>query len=208
MTDLELLRHAKDYIDQLANGIDPISGNEMPGDTVLNQVRLTRCFFYVSDILRQVIENGGQVRARVKKEPFSLTPEQRAKIPIYIRPQPVSRFLEGLNGQIDLRTTRKLPVRAITGWLVDMGYLEVQMDAEGRHVKSPTEEGMQIGLSLGPRHGPNGDYFVVLYDEEAQRFIVDNLDAIIARHYESLPGEEVAEGEANGGSGEVKDEAE
>ena len=61
MTELEKMQRAKMYLDKLANGIDPISDREMPDDTVLNQVRLSRCLFYVSVILRQVIENGGQI---------------------------------------------------------------------------------------------------------------------------------------------------
>ena len=45
MTELEKMQRAKMYLDKLANGIDPISDREMPDDTVLNQVRLSRCLF-------------------------------------------------------------------------------------------------------------------------------------------------------------------
>ena len=57
-TELEKLERAKLYIEQLANGIDPISGRELPEDSALNQVRLSRCFFYVAEVLGQVIGNG------------------------------------------------------------------------------------------------------------------------------------------------------
>ena len=58
MTDLEIMQRAKMYMDNLAQGIDPISGQEVPNDSVLNNVRLARCFFYVSGVLDQVIANG------------------------------------------------------------------------------------------------------------------------------------------------------
>ena len=61
MTELEIMQRAKMYLDKLAQGIDPISGDEVPEDSVLNNVRLARCFFYVSGILQQVIDNGGTV---------------------------------------------------------------------------------------------------------------------------------------------------
>ena len=74
MTELEIMQHAKGYLDKLARGIDPITDREAPEDDVINNVRVSRCLFYVSDVLRQVIENGGiQVQA-VKnrdKTPFS-----------------------------------------------------------------------------------------------------------------------------------------
>lgn len=61
MTDLDIMRRAKMYMEKLAQGIDPISDQEIPEDSVLNNVRLARCFFYMSGILDQVIANGGKV---------------------------------------------------------------------------------------------------------------------------------------------------
>ena len=55
MTELEKMQRAKMYIDKLANGINPIDDAAAPENDVINNVRLSRCFFYVSDILRQVI---------------------------------------------------------------------------------------------------------------------------------------------------------
>ena len=61
MTELEKIKRAKIYIEKLSNGIDPITDNKLPDDTVLNNERLSRCFFYITDILQQVVENGGEV---------------------------------------------------------------------------------------------------------------------------------------------------
>ena len=49
MTELETMQRAKMYLDKLAKGIDPITDQEVPEDSLLNNVRLARCFFYVSD---------------------------------------------------------------------------------------------------------------------------------------------------------------
>ena len=59
MTELETLERAKMYLEKLANGINPVDGIPVPDEDVINNVRLSRCFFYVADVLRQVIENGG-----------------------------------------------------------------------------------------------------------------------------------------------------
>ena len=63
MTNLEIMQHAKEYLDKLARGIDPLTGCEVPEGEIINNVRISRCLFYVSDVLRQVIE----IRARLKK---------------------------------------------------------------------------------------------------------------------------------------------
>lgn len=67
MTDLEIMQHAKDYLDKLAKGINPLTDQEVPEDDVVNNVRISHCLFYVSDVLRQVIENGGVIGASAKR---------------------------------------------------------------------------------------------------------------------------------------------
>ena len=76
MTELEIMQRAKAYIDQLANGINPIDGTSVADSDVINNVRISRCLFYVSDILKRVIDNGGSISKR-KKSPkvrFSYPP--------------------------------------------------------------------------------------------------------------------------------------
>ena len=45
MTELETLERAKMYMDNLANGINPIDGSVIPDEDIVNNVRLSRCFF-------------------------------------------------------------------------------------------------------------------------------------------------------------------
>ena len=59
MTELEIMERARLYMEKLANGINPLTDEPVGEDDVINNVRLYRCFFYVTDVLRQVIENGG-----------------------------------------------------------------------------------------------------------------------------------------------------
>lgn len=59
MTELEKIERAKTYMEKLANGINPIDDTMVPDKDIINNVRLSRCFFFVSDVLRQIIENGG-----------------------------------------------------------------------------------------------------------------------------------------------------
>lgn len=54
MTELETMQRAKMCMDKPAQGIDPISDQEVPNGSVLNNVRLARFFFYVSGVLEQL----------------------------------------------------------------------------------------------------------------------------------------------------------
>ena len=70
--------------------------------------------------------------------------------------------------------------RQINQWLLNEGMLYLYDFGGRRPVKRPTKEENRIGIILESRMGRYGEYQVVLYNEEAQRFVVDNLDAIAA----------------------------
>lgn len=189
MTELEKMQRAKMYIDKLANGIDPITDTEIAEDSTLNNVRLSRCFFYVSDVLRQVIENGGNVKPakRPKHSEFELSAEARKTFPFSKQPIRVSEFSEKINDLVDLESMKKMPTTVITRWLEAKGFLEPQEYSDGKKTRLPTKQGKYIGLSTEKRAGPYGEYTVVLYSEEAQRFVMDNLDAMLEAYRSKNP---------------------
>ena len=183
MTDLEIMQHAKNYLDKLAQGIDPLTGQEVPEYDVINNVRISRCLFYVSDVLRQVIENGGiQVRTvkNSEKTPFTLSPDERERYPFGDWPATVSVIAQRFNELVNLETMQKLKTTSITKFLLQSGLLFEEEGINGSKNKRPTEAGQQLGISTAQRTGQNGEYTAVVYDREAQQFILDNLDAIIA----------------------------
>ena len=124
MTELETMQRAKMYMDKLAQGIDPITDRELPEDSALNNVRLARCFFYVSDVLGQVIANGGMIGGRPKLQPFSITLEQLSRVRISQEPVRVTQLVEMIGTAVDNPQMKKLSTTAITNWLLEKGFLE------------------------------------------------------------------------------------
>ena len=183
MTEMEKLFSARECMDKLSNGIDPISDEVLPKDTVLNNVALSRNFFYVSDILRQVIENGGSVVNRVQKKsylpPFKLSIEQHSQIEITKTPTMIKKFTDSINSLIDESTMQKLKVTAVTTWLVSNGFLCEEL-INDKKIKKPTMEGEHLGIYSETREGQYGGYLAILYKESAQKHIVNNLEQVIA----------------------------
>ena len=179
MTELEMLRRAKLYMDKLAQGSDPITGDELPEDSVLNQVRLARCFFYVSGILQQVIDNGGYVGSKPKRSDFVLT-QKMLRLSPSKRPLRISEFAAMLAAAADDPNAKRPKTTVITDWLISKGFMKKTMDPEGKPKRLPTEIGKQIGLSTGTRQGRYGEYLAVYYSQEAQQFLLDHLEEIFA----------------------------
>lgn len=179
MTELENLQRAKMYVDKLARGIDPTTNQEMEYDTVLNNVRLARCFFYVSDILAQVIDNGGVVGSKPQKYPFAITREQLARVQVYRKPIRVTQLVDLITAAVNDPQMSKLSTTVITNWLFEKGFLEKQTSPEGKSSRIPTYNGMMLGLTIQTRQGKRGEYQAVFYNTQAQQFVLDNLYAML-----------------------------
>lgn len=180
MTELETMERAKMYMEKLANGINPIDDSVIPDEDVVNNVRLSRCFFYVADVLRQVIDNGGiSAKTKTKKQRFNLPVEKRSEFAFSNEPITISEIVKRINQLNEGEDMSKLKHTEITDWLLSVGLLQNELNAEGKVTKRPTPQGESVGIALESRTGMNGTYFVVVYNLAAQHFILDNIDAVI-----------------------------
>ena len=194
MTELEKIAHAKTYIEKLANGIDPRTNRAASETDLINQVYISRCLFYVADVLRQIVDAGGlpsqgahpqkwtaqRNRPKPQKAPFRLDYEARKNFCYSDVPITISEITLRINALIDSEQMTKLSYKSILTWLIETGFLFQISGAGGKAIRKPTAAGEKLGISLDYRQGPEGPYTVVMYSREAQEFILDHLDAILA----------------------------
>ena len=68
----------------------------------------------------------------------------------------------------------------ITRGLTNMGYLEEISQDREESFKIPTERGLMIGISKEKRKNQYGnEYSVNLYDLQAQKFVISNIEEIL-----------------------------
>ncbi len=181
MTEIEKIAYARGYIEKLANGINPLNDQPVSDSDLINNVRISRCLFYVSDLLRQVEEQGGIVGKAVKekKAPFWLDYDARLKFRFSETPIAISEITKRINDLIDAEQMKKISYKHILEWLIELDALTVVTDVNGKSAKNPTPRGEELGISTEQRQGQNDVYTVVVYNREAQQFILDNLDAVV-----------------------------
>lgn len=180
--DMQTMERARQYMEQLANGINPLDGSMIPDGDVVNNVRLSRCFFYVEGVLRQVIENGGILQApkeKVKKRAFDLPMEKRNAFAYSSSPISISEITQRINDLVEKENVKKLTTTVLTGWLKNLGLLQTELGADGKNRTIPTAHGRSLGITTEERMGQYGMYLAVIYDLAAQKFILDNLDGAI-----------------------------
>ena len=79
IVNLELLKHAKKYIEKMANGINPLTDEKIPDSDLVNNIRISRCLFYVNNVLGEIITNGGIYDKKIGKLPFNLSKEDLSR---------------------------------------------------------------------------------------------------------------------------------
>lgn len=182
--DIKLVKHAKDYIDDLAKGINPFTKEPVNDNEIINNVKISRCLFYISDILGEVISNGGVGRqSKPQKDDFNIEIIPLDRIVITPIPSPISSLISQINA-FKPENMKRLNATAITNWLVDIGLLEA-IQINNKTYRNPTSEGVKYGISQEKRMGANGAYYINLYDESAQKFIIDNLQTVVDSGYNS-----------------------
>ena len=178
MTELETMQRAKVYLDKLAQGIDPITDQAVAEGDSLRNPRLSRCFQYVSGVMEKVILNGGQVGS-VEKAPFTITPEQLAKVQLTGEPLRIADFVDRILQATNYEGMKKLSPVKLTNWLLKKGFLTQEQGPDGKSRRIPTAEGKQLGISSKMCEYRGGEYLGIFYNIQAQNFLLDHMPSII-----------------------------
>lgn len=178
MTELEKMERAQMYLKKMTEGINPITDEYADENDTINNVRVSRCLFYISEILQKVIDNGGEVvkiSSPAKHGDFFITDEQRAKLSIIPRPVTSKVITDKINDITDENGCRKFAARWISEYFVSIGLL-IQMEG----MKVVSDSGKEFGIITEDKVTQYGKpYTAIEYSPDAQQFIIDNIDAIL-----------------------------
>lgn len=177
MTESDMIARAKQYMEALADGFNPLTGVPLIPGECASEERMRRCFAYTAQVLGRALD--AETRRKRKSlqrraSDFTLTAEQLADFEFSEKPISASEFRRRINTLIDETDTKSLKLSSITGFLLGAGLLHL---AEGE--KLPTDDGNALGINVEERISVNGrPYKVVLYSRTAQQFLIDNIDAL------------------------------
>lgn len=181
--DMQKLDTALLYIQRITEGKNPVNNMPAEEDSIINNPNVIRCMYFVKDILEEVKGNDGIIGAKA-----SAKKDNRKDYPLevlddfkYKEDKAISKFVEQLNEMIDVNEYKKLSFNAITKWLKESGYLEVNQRAgSNRKETVPTAKGLEIGIKGEKRSNFDGiEYTYITYNQQAQEFIVKHMGEIL-----------------------------
>ena len=187
MTEQRRIQYAKEYLESMANGINPLTKETIPETDLVRDPHIINCLNYVAYILGSVLENGSTAdqeedmrTSRPKRPRFFMTEEQKtmltpSKQTLYIRD-----FAKILDNAASANHCRGISPNKINDWLLSIGMLELYDLGRKTPSKRATPQGESIGLSSYIYTDANGNpSYRNRYSPEAQQFIIDNIDALL-----------------------------
>lgn len=175
MEEKEKILLAQKWVHQLANGINPLNGNALKEDDIVNNVHISRCLFYVADLMGRYSERRTKSNS-MRNVPFVSSAMQREKYN-YVDAISISAFAREIVKLIP-ETMQTVNYKQMVKWLLQEGLLkDSEPDSEGRISKIATEKGNEKGIySESRERGGGGFYLATLYNREAQRYLLNHLD--------------------------------
>lgn len=177
MTDISKLGIAKAWIEKLANGINPLNDESVKDDDLINNVHISRCLFYVAELLGE-IKVAPTVRRRDRRT-FLLSQRDAANIPVST-PSGIANFIRLINSYTPTEM-KSLTATQLIKWLRNEGLLQEVLKENGRKTNLPTEKGRSLGITTKVTRNPDGiEFDRVMYSIDAQKFILKNIESITA----------------------------
>ena len=195
MEKIELVERAKMYLKLLGDGIHPVTGDVIPGDSAFMDEKVKRCFSFISQILDEYIELSEKVEklesgkektiiVASKKQEFSITQEQCDSIRLSKKPITVLSFMKNINSVIDSDSMEKLTSTRINKWLTNRGLVTTSkvQTMVSKTVYKPSDFATQIGIieeeTVDKKSGELKTQLKL--GESAQLFIIENLGDIVS----------------------------
>lgn len=179
--DLDLIKDSADYFSRLSKiitatdkskDIDMLPQTDSDYRThVKNAALFLKQYFLLCK--RDIYVRGNQIN-----EPFFITDEEKEHIKISTEPISVSKLVFNINQIISDRPMKKLRSTYVTDWLMRLGYLQ-EDPSELTYHKICTPKSEEIGITPSIRINTHDQsYHVNLYDQNAQKFVIENTNSI------------------------------
>jgi hypothetical protein len=169
----ELCKIAK----QLSQGIDPITGRVFEEDTIINGKFIKEYNMQVAKLIQNIMNNNDKNNVFYLDVDYVLSDDQISSFSFTKEELSISALCRQIN-EAKSPNIRPIKASAIAEGLYRNGFIS-QVDTEIAS-RTVTEKGKAIGIRSGEREDSSGSrYKVLLYNQNAQRYIVNNINELI-----------------------------
>ncbi len=175
INEIDKIEKAKIIIQKIANGTNPTNGLPIETDSFLQDPRIIRCFYYVSEVLQGVI-NGSYSNKKITD--FIITHEQKSKVIFTEGNIGVNEVAKCINEQINPLISKKVAGTHLNKGLKKLGILS-ELIEDGKKRTTINESSANYGFFLEKRNYNGREYDMVVINDEGKKYILDNIENIM-----------------------------
>ena len=176
--DSEKIEKAIVILQKIAKGINPVTGEPINNESFLNDPRIIRCFFFVTEILQNVT-NGTLSDNKVRMPHFVITQGQKERVQFPDSKIGVNEFSKCVNSCIDLSKSKRLTGVELNKKLKILGILSEEELESGKTRTTINENSIDYGFET-QRKTHNGNlYHMVVMNDIGKKYLLDNIETIM-----------------------------
>lgn len=174
----ERMELAGEYLERLTEGIFPMSGEIAETESDLNNPEIVRSLYLILDVYKDLVKECTTKKRTVTKHMFPLECLDNFT---YLKDLSITPFVTQLKELSGILNVKGLSIKQISDWLKKNDYLEDTVDKmTGEKTTQVTDAGKEKGIYTELRKSRFGqEYEVIMYSEDAQLWIVDNMSMIL-----------------------------
>lgn len=175
--DREKLIKAKAILEKMANGINPINGQPIHDESFLQDPRMIRMLFYVSNVLQQVAD--GKIQKNRPRD-FSITADEKSKVKFPEYKIGVQEFSKCINEVIDPNRSKKLTGVELNKQLKKLGILSEVPTEDGKMKTTINEKSKEYGIEIEHRNFNGREYDMVVFNYLGKKYLLENIEYIMS----------------------------
>ncbi|MBR5414036.1 MAG: hypothetical protein IK114_13540 [Fibrobacter sp.] len=186
-----IIERAEMYLRKLSCGINPLTDEILPEGDSCKQERISKCLAYVASLLQQQLNHdhvaplpAEQPRAPKRSakpamQDLAIDTETLKGYRFFDYPVSISRVVRNINELLP-KNMNHLLYADVANFLVQEGILERQSIADGNEANLPTAKGETYGFEKGESDLRGHHNIYTQCWQQAQQFILDNIQKCIA----------------------------
>ncbi|KAB3529393.1 hypothetical protein [Alkaliphilus serpentinus] len=174
--DFERIDKAKLILEKIAKGVNPVTGEQIENDSFLNDPRVIRCFYFVTEILDNVRKGAYNSGKNTK---FIITPEQKGMVEFPANNIGVNEFSKHVNACLDLSISKKLSGTELNKRLKKLGILSEEKTEESKTRTITNEKSKEYGFESEKRSFNGVEYEMVVINDKGKNYLLENIEAIM-----------------------------
>lgn len=170
------LEEAKTILENMAKGINPISGERIEEGSFLNNAQIIRCIYHVVEVLN-IVKNGSFNSKKTRE--FIITQEQKKMVTFPLEKIGMAKFSTCINNVLDLHISKKVTAIRLNKGLKKLEILSEEKTQDGKKRTITNENSEQYGFESERRSHNGKEYDMVLINNNGKKYLLENIELLM-----------------------------